>query len=360
MTRETRTDAARRWLLSDALPLWRGTGVDRDGFGVWEALDHDAKPLTTMNKRFRVPIRQAFVFATAAQVLGTDDGPLAAKLFAQSMADGVAADTGALAALHAPDGTILSAPHDLYDLAFVILADASLQAGGHTPETDLMPLLDRLKVDRGWRENLFGRIGPRRQNPHMHLFEAALAQVAAGDERYRPIAEECLSLLHDVFLQPDGSLFEYFDDDWVPVATGQRVEPGHMAEWVYLLDYYHRVTGKETGVDIDQLFAQARAARAENGFLPDATMPDVPTQRFWPQTELLKAALVQERRGAVGPDMADAIFDQIFATYLATPVRGGWFDQFDAEGALISGNMPASTGYHIMLALLWFCEVREA
>lgn len=356
---QNRTDIARNWLLQDALPLWRGTGVDHSGFGVWEALDHNGQPLVNMNKRFRVPIRQSFVFATAARVLGTDDGPLAKHLFDQALRRGIEPQSGHLATLHAPDGTILKAPHDLYDLAFVILAEASLIDLGMPPDVDTPAMLARLRAERGWFENLSGAPGPRRQNPHMHLFEAALVQVSVGKMNYMPVAEECLTLLRDVFLQSDGTLLEFFQDDWSPVTSGQQVEPGHLAEWVYLLDFYQRVTSKPTGFDIEHMFEIVCAARASNTFLPDASLPNRPTQRFWPQTELLKAALVQEVRFSAGPELANAIFDQIFETYLKTPVQGGWFDQFDEDGTLISENMPASTGYHIMLALLWFCEVRR-
>ena len=131
-----------------------------------------------------------------------------------------------------------------------------------------------------------------------------------------------------------------------------------MAEWVFLLAAGEAALGGPSGVDGGALFARALSDLGEDGLLPDATDPPTPTRRFWPQTELLKAALVREAAGG-DPVIADRVFDAIFDRYLATSARGGWHDRFDAEGRLLSGNMPASTGYHVIPALRYFIEARE-
>ncbi|MEO0363577.1 MAG: AGE family epimerase/isomerase, partial [Pseudomonadota bacterium] len=203
----------RAWLVEDALPLWRGVGVDDapGGFGVFEALDHKGAPRADLPKRVRVQARQVFAFATASRRLGAGDMDLARRLFADTMRVAFDETDGRLAGSLDRGGRPLSTPHDLYDLAFMILADASL--GGERGDA-LWSALEALKAEKGWFEAA-ARPTPRRQNPHMHLFEAALAQIEAGDARYAPVAEECLSLMREVFFD-GGALLEFFDADWRP------------------------------------------------------------------------------------------------------------------------------------------------
>ena len=39
---------------------------------------------------------------------------------------------------------------------------------------------------------------------------------------------------------------------------------------------------------------------------------------------------------------------------------GGWIDHFAADGAVIAKDMPASTGYHVVLALAELIRVMNA
>ncbi|MDJ0825040.1 MAG: AGE family epimerase/isomerase [Rhodobacter sp.] len=353
------------WLHGRALPLWARAGIDPSGAGAWEALDHDARPLTARDKRLRVMPRQAFVFARAAQD-GAGQGAadylgLAQDLFGFAMRHGFDPNTGHLAARLAPDGTLLQAPHDLYDLAFMYLAAAALAGAGAEIGDTLDRLdrgLDRLAAPRGWHETADARL-PRRQNPHMHLFEAATELYAVTAEpRYARIAETCLELFREVFLQPDGRVFEFFNADWGPPQGAQAVEPGHMAEWIWLLDRHAAVTGTDPGVDLGALFAQVLAGRDGMGLLRDSTVPLAETRRLWPQTELLKAALVLRRRGLALPEDAgpDRILDRLFAEYLDTPVPGGWYDKRHLDGRLLSTDMPSSTFYHLYVAFAAYLQ----
>lgn len=343
----------RAWLDDAALPLWSTAGIDPAGAGAWEALEHDATPQTARDKRLRVMPRQAYVFASAAAEGRGDYLGLARGLFDFTMTRGFDPDTGHLAARLSPDGTILAAPHDLYDLAFVRLAAAALtEAGADIGDAmeRLDAALDRLKAPRGWLEQAGGKL-PRRQNPHMHLFEASTELYRVmGRDRDRAVAEECLDLFRDVFLQPDGEILEFFTEDWAPVAEGQSVEPGHMAEWIWLLDRYEQATGQGAGVDTDRLFARVLEARDGHGLLPDTTRPATDTRRTWPQTEFLKAALVRHRQGATPGLHPDAVLEPMFAQYLDTPVPGGWYDKLSGAGAVLSTNMPSSTFYHLYSA----------
>ena len=82
----------------------------------------------------------------------------------------------------------------------------------------------------------------RRQNPHMHLFEALLAlheTTGRADLLDRARALHALAVTR--FLDPaTGALREYYDDAWRvhPAPGAGRVEPGHLFEWAWLLRRY--------------------------------------------------------------------------------------------------------------------------
>lgn len=350
------------WITGQALPLWSQTGWDAATGTVWEALDHQGQPLRDMPKRLRVQARQAYCFAAAAARAPDlpDLGDQALRLFRFAMTRGIDPETGNLGGLLNPDGSIRTAPHDLYDVAFMLLAASALIDAGHDVSADLDRLevmLARLQAPRGWYESAeqaASGTGRRRQNPHMHMFECATALYAAtGAARFREMAEVSLGLFREVFLQPGGAVYEYFTADWQPVAEGQAVEPGHMVEWIYLIDEYETATGVRTGIDLMEIFHHAWAAHDGAGALPDSATPRSQTRRSWPQTELLKASLVLTRRGHVLPEGAtpDAALAMLWREYLDGPVPGGWYDKRDTDGALLSDNMPASTFYHILVAL---------
>ncbi len=83
------------------------------------------------------------------------------------------------------------------------------------------------------------------------------------------------------------------------------------------------------------------------------------TARLWPQTEALKAHGVMARGiagAAHGPGeraaaaaaarTAHAMLDR----YFAVQPRGGWMDQFDAQGRPVSDRMPTSSFYHVFMS----------
>ncbi|MGR3609903.1 MAG: AGE family epimerase/isomerase [Sulfitobacter sp.] len=345
------------WINKKALPLWTSSGVDAATGAVWEALDHDGVPCADLNRRLRVQARQAFSFATSED---PSHRALALQLFRFAMDNGFDPETGNLAANFSPEVQIVSAPHDLYDLAFMLLAAAALIEAGFDIRSDLRRLeaeLAKLKAPRGWYENKAHDL-PRRQNPHMHVFEAATALYrVTGVVSFRTMAAECLSLLQECFLTPDGLILEYFDADWRPlVGKKQVVEPGHMAEWIYLIDRYEDATGRSSEVPLETLYAAVLARRDSFGFLPDRSDPATNTRRMWPQTELLKATLVMRHRKVVADEAEtpDVILSRIQQEYLESPIPGGWYDSRTSDGELLSVNMPASTFYHIIVALRFY------
>jgi mannose/cellobiose epimerase-like protein (N-acyl-D-glucosamine 2-epimerase family) len=351
------------WLDDKAFPLWAGAGIDRATGTVWEALDHTGAPCAEMPRRLRVQLRQAYCFAGSEQPTLRN---LALQLFRFAMDRGFDAENGNLAAWLAPDTSLLTAPHDLYDMAFMLLAASALIEAGFDIADDLARLereLDRLKAPRGWYENA-ARALPRRQNPHMHIFEAAtLLFGATGQERFLRMAEECLDLFSDVFLADDGRVLEYFTADWTPLGyPDQTVEPGHMAEWIYLLDRFEALAGRKTELSLPQLYRAVLARRDEAGLLPDRADPMAGSRRLWPQTEFLKATIAMRRRGAQIPQApaVEEILGKLWHQYLDTDVPGGWYDKRSSGGALLSDNMPASTFYHIFVAFRFYMSGRTS
>ncbi len=91
--------------------------------------------------------------------------------------------------------------------------------------------------------------GHRKQNPHMHLLEAALVNLeAGGDARFLALADEMVGLFCDHFYDGvTGTLGEYFDESWRRAAgeAGRAIEPGHHFEWAWLLAAYQRISGRD-------------------------------------------------------------------------------------------------------------------
>jgi mannose-6-phosphate isomerase len=201
---------------------------------------------------------------------------------------------------------------------------------------------------------------PRRQNPHMHLFEAMLSLFElTGEPHFLARAGQLFGLWRTRwFDDAGGSLREFFAADWslLPDGGSEVFEPGHHMEWVWLLRRYERLSGRSVTILADALFARGEALGlkpSSAGFIVDETdgegSPRQDSRRLWSQTEYLKALIVQAR--AHGDDAlyerARTLSDRLFATYLAGVPAGGWRDRFSIEGELKVDHIPASTLYHL-------------
>ncbi|MEO1330206.1 MAG: AGE family epimerase/isomerase [Pseudomonadota bacterium] len=357
------------WMRS-ALALWAEAGQCPATGAFFESLDRNGRPLVAQDRRVRVQFRQIYVYSHAAS-LGLD--PLgvnrARRGFDYVLAHAWAVDgrPGWAHVLNA-EGEAVDPRRDAYDHAFALFGLAwyyrvSLdpRARGMIDQT-LAALEELLQAPNGGFVESDRGCWPRRQNPHMHAFEAAMALFeATGEHRFLARAGEQYALFSTHFYDPSQALlFEYFDTDWrrLGAQEAQRVEPGHMAEWVWLLRDYQRLTGKPLDAQADPLFAKLQQVGFEptGQFLVDALNAEgrvvSPTRRLWPQTELLKAALAQYR--ASGRDahrrLAERTLHAIFEGYLCKRVPGLWRDKFDERGALCAEVAPASTFYHLFNA----------
>jgi mannose-6-phosphate isomerase len=154
-------------------------------------------------------------------------------------------------------------------------------------------------------------------------------------------------------------LGEYFEEDWSRIEP-VSVEPGHQAEWVWLLKGFERITGCPTGRPRAELLETALRYRdATTGCVVDegdaAGNIKRHTRRLWPQTEMAKAWIAQAEAGEAGAsDEARAALARLERHYLSHPVAGGWYDQFDRGGNSLVATIPASSFYHVL------CAVAEA
>jgi mannose-6-phosphate isomerase len=264
------------------------------------------------------------------------------------------------------DGSLCDGFRDTYAQAFVILAGAWRYFAFKDEDAlrvaiQTLDLLDtHMKADNGgWLEGLPASL-PRRQNPHMHMFEALLSLYdATKNDLYLERATEIFDLFKSTFFDSENQvLIEFFDQDWEPSENGGGpIEPGHMMEWCWLLREYESRTDADVSEYANVLYDKAIKAgyNCDLGLLCDRTNLDgkilSPSLRIWVQLEYLKASIAQASAGVKKAEsMIDKIIDMLFQTYLDVPVKGGWGDQLDKSGKICSPNMTTSTFYHLMCA----------
>ncbi|MCC6918571.1 MAG: AGE family epimerase/isomerase [Alphaproteobacteria bacterium] len=362
---ETGGDLLFDWLRATAIPFWSSTAWDAGRGGFVEQTDAEGRPDFEAPRRLRVQARQIHVMAEAEALGLAETRPAAFRGLDYLLAHGRAAGgrPGYPHMLHG-DGSVCDARRDCYDHAFVLIALASVfkisrdaQIAGLIDE--VVQFLDSALVSTGGGY-LEGEphAGPRRQNPHMHLFEAFIGLYeATGNPDYATRAAALLDFITGRFLHGrDRLLLEVLDDDlnMLPGPRGLSLEPGHMAEWVWLLGRYGRLTGADVQPLQRTLMAGALRFALPSGFLPDEVSLDGrilrATRRTWPQTELLKAELAMLEAGA-GAQASVRAAEKRLMGYVRAPYPAGWIDRFDAAGAPVAGPTPASTLYHLFWAI---------
>jgi mannose/cellobiose epimerase-like protein (N-acyl-D-glucosamine 2-epimerase family) len=352
-------------MIEHALPLWSGEGWDRNTGGFIDRLGPDGRADHEAPRRVFVQARQIYCFAKAAQIGWYPQGAEIALRGLEHLLAKAKSPDGQPGFVHtlAPDGTVLDPLRDSYDHSFVLLALASVYALDRDAQIraeidGLLSYLDaELRSPNGGV--LEGRPAsmPRRQNPQMHLFESMIAAFdATHDIVFQQRAGEFFALFFaNLYDKQKQVLGEYFEDDWSRIEP-VSVEPGHQAEWVWLLKGFERITGCPTGKFRGELLAAALRYRDEStGCLIDEGDAVGNTRRhsrrLWPQTELAKAWIAQAEAGEAGAaEEARAALSRFERHYLRHPVRGGWYDQFDRDGRSLVATIPASSFYHVLCA----------
>ncbi|MEM7243364.1 MAG: AGE family epimerase/isomerase [Pseudomonadota bacterium] len=378
-------DPSRPWLASvhlwteTTLNIWAQHGYDQDHGGFHDQLTQTGQP-EDIPKRCRVQARQIYSFIEAGR-LGWE-GPWQ-ELSTQALAfmlDHYRMTNGAMRSRVNRDGTPYDDVIDNYDQAFAIfaLAHAYRVIPDQAIKAPAIEVLDYLRAHRahpggGFFEDSTQAPDPRTTpllaNPHMHLLEAALAWLDVGcKEPWQTLADEIVALALGRFIDSSsGALREFFDLDWQPVVgvQGRLVEPGHLFEWQWLLQRYANYAGPIVDKHalrkaVAQLYAFADRFGLRHdrtitvaALLTDGSLYDG-ASRVWPQTERIKAAMLQAQvcpaeAKRYHQDASEAWYG--LSPFLTVPMNGLWYDRITPSGKAIANASPASSLYHLIGAM---------
>lgn len=360
-------DTLKRWLVEAAYPLWWTAGANFAQGGFEETVNLDGTP-THAARRARLNPRQIYSYSRARKLGWNGPADTAVKHGLDFFLAHYLRDDQLFRTRVAPDGASLDDSIVLYDQAFALLGLAAAYDVSHD---------ERLRdIARGLHDQLRARLAhplggfnesvppiePLLANSHMHLLECALEwSDLDADPRWPALAQECVNLLFERFLDASsGFVLEFFDSQWhvVPGIPGRIAEPGHQFEWAWLLLRWGRQNSDDraifTGLRLvalgEKAGVDAKRGVAINSLLTDGTIHDN-RARLWPQTERIKAACLAAeitREPHYWDTAADAA--EGLMKYLLTPTPGLWYDIMTPEGALLDQPAPASSFYHIVCA----------
>lgn len=369
---EAITERSGRWLRQAALPLWSSRGFDATRSAFEEQLNFDGTPVVEAPRRSMVQARQISVFAAAALSgrfpAGRDLALAAARALISSHLE-TDGQPGWVFSIDR-DGRVVDGKRDLYGHAFVLYGLSWASRLEADPAFERAIAATLAMIDGPFADPRHGGCwdclprpdGLRRQNPHMHLFEALLMLYETTGrvdvlERCRRLHALALSR----FVDPKtGALREYYDDAWNvhPGPGAGRVEPGHLFEWAWLLRRYQTASGEDQSSSVAALLGLAMRAGldTERGRIVDEIGEDgrllSASSRSWPHAEALKALTGEANRGAAGLEgPIAAILARLCDVYCRSDLDGGWVDHVDADDRPISRVMPASTFYHVYFGM---------
>jgi len=251
-------------IIEHSLPLWSREGWDPATGGFVEKLDIEGRADRAAPRRVRVQARQIYCFAKSTDLGWFAEGrEIATKGLEYLLAKAKSPD-GRPGFVHLldPNGSVINSARDTYDHAFVLLALSTVYRLNNDAQVrheieSLLTFLDTglRSPHGGFLEGVPSTL-PRRQNPQMHLFEAMIATFdATGDPMYQNRAGDLYGLFVANLYDPRRqNLGEYFEDVWSKIEP-VCVEPGHQAEWVWLLKGFERITGCPTGRHRAELLA---------------------------------------------------------------------------------------------------------
>lgn len=354
------------------LPLWFTRGLDIENGGFFERMLPDGS-MTDDPRRARVCSRQIYSFATAKRMAIFEQAGVAVDHGLRWMrARHLTADNRVIPVVDS-NGNPQSLTFDLYDQAFCLFGLAAAHSI-RDDQNEIVNLADSIKhrMEEGWKHPFAGfeecrpRSLPLKANPHMHMLEASLAwEAETGKTQWSMLADELVELCLSRFLSPTtGALHEFYDGDWnIMSCTDQDVvEPGHQAEWAWLLIRWGRSRAREDAISIaKRLIAigegEGRNERQRlliNELDPLLSVRD-PRMRLWPQTERIKSliALVSiTEQSKARADLEEALVEAVLGLmrYFDHPVRGSWWEHIAPDGNPIREPARASSLYHIMCA----------
>lgn len=362
-----------RWLVGQALPKWAGAGFDPAFGGFRERLDLTGAPVPGVAHRLVTQARQIYVYSHASLLGWHRDGAALAQQAVETLMRRYKSPDGKPGYVFSVDPTdthVVDDRRDAYGHAFLLYALSWWYRV--TKDTRLVDEADRVIAFFATQFLTMPSGGIARethspwrlQNPHMHYFEAMIAwHEATGEARFLAQADAMFDLFATRFWQPGSqTLSEYFDDTWAPAPgeRGQIYEPGHHFEWAWLLRKYARFTGRSTAPFVDGLYRTGLLGRLRDGRLADEALPGASgnahphktSTRLWPLTEWAKSAAVEYEGGNAGArNDALAAFDCLQTNFCRPEYAGGWIDHIDIDRRPLVDFMPATSLYHLFLAV---------
>ena len=363
------------WLESAALPLWSSAGVEAATGGFHERIGQDGRPMVNDDRRSRVQPRQLYCFSAAHHHGLPGDWDMLVRNGLTYFENTFRKHDGLYGALASAQGVLINPEYDLYNQAFALFSFSQI-ASSFTDATMRMEekAVELLRILTAHHKHPLAGFEhsdppslPLCSNPHMHLFEAALAWEALAErpEAWTALADEIADLALTKFIdQKSGGLREFFDHDWNPHPSekGRIMEPGHQFEWAWLLARWGALRNNAAAIaKAERLFEIGiDHGMSDDGkvaimsLYDDFSVHDA-VARMWPQTEWLKAATKlavvgrPERRGDYIASALKAA--EAFSIFLSTPVHGLWYDKRRPDGTLVDEPAPASTFYHILCAI---------
>lgn len=379
MTNETaHTNNLFTWFFNDALPFWSQAGVDFSRGGFFERMMPDGS-MTSEPRRARLVGRQIYSFASAVRLDWSGPGrSLVGHGLDWIERCHISADNTVIP-LVSPEGLPLSNRFSLYDQAFVLFGlAAAAQIDERTASVTALAarlrdqMLSRYKHSVGGFEEELPRSVPLKANPHMHMLEACLAwSDVSGDVAWADLADEIVDLCLARFIDSrSGALHEYFDGNWDIIRHDglDVVEPGHQAEWAWLLIRWGLARGRHDAVAaarrllgvLERHGVSPEQDLAFNELNADLSIRD-PLLRLWPQTERIKANIANfwiaedayEKIAIRGK--IEQLVSRLFA-YLKHPIVGAWWEHLGTDGNPVVESTRASSLYHLTCAL---CELHN-
>jgi mannose/cellobiose epimerase-like protein (N-acyl-D-glucosamine 2-epimerase family) len=370
------------WLSNSALPFWASKGLDRQNGGFHEKILQNGQ-LSDEPRRARVAGRQIYAFAAAEKMGWSGPAREVVRHGLQWLERHHLTPDNRILPLVSAEGACLKASFDLYDQAFVLFglaAAAGLDENSAHLERLALRIRDRML--NGWKHPLAGfeeskpRSLPLKANPHMHMLEACLAwESLSSDPGWRMLADEIAQMCLSHFLnKKNGALREFFHSDWSAMTSPPLdvIEPGHQAEWAWLLIRWGRSRSREDAIQAARRLLDIAEGAGHslhhklliNELEPNLTIRD-PLMRLWPQTERAKAAVAahsiaigEEQRSVWEHRLIEAVNGMM--KYFDHPLPGSWWEHIDIEGQPIDEPARASSLYHIMCAATeiqrYFCE----
>jgi mannose-6-phosphate isomerase len=367
-------DRLTEWLFGCALPLWAGTGTDWINGGFYETIKEDGNP-SYAHRRTRVVGRQIFTFATAGELGWSGPAQELVLHGIDYLLSNCLNPDGSVMSVTEPGNVVIDGRFNLYDQAFALfgLAAANRFLGEQhelrtVAEAILKAAQENFKHPLAGFEESSPPTLPLKANPHMHMFEACLAWEENRTEEsilWRSQSDEIGNLALSNFIRPDGTLREFFDNNWQPSASesGRIVEPGHQFEWAWLLwrwdNARNREVAKSAAIKLAHI-AERYGVDHERDLAimeiwDDRSVKDN-RARLWQQTERIKCWLAIAGM-AIDPIEKTKSYQKVaraaagLERYLDFPITGGAYEIIDCAGMIVADEARASSMYHIICAV---------